>query len=578
MREAKESLLETLEKKMSLIHRLKVLTDSVTLGEGSKEVGGKLNQYMSEVQDQFPQTAKKEMEREEWKKIVNEGEKRTDLLMNKGALTEEEQLELNTRLEDNGLFRKKLRILENDPDLTFLMNLRAVTESLKSKFSFIANHCGTKEDAIERLDEVLKTPLPAGSIQKLTIKPFDVTAVLKSEHFKELNRRNKNSGAFHVSGSPFSVIRENKNPLITELSARHEGIHNLFEGISKVPPYPSEKIKKLLPNSIRRLTLIKETRAPESILKNEKEIITQSLPHIFTDDLHEEMVADIDKVEAGFPFTTAASEVKRMEDYIDSYVKDISDEEARSLCLKMKENIRKKFERSSGIMETSLSIADEKTDKSQEVHGLFAMLKPSKFHHVKTYLGTLLGEETVKGFFALHEISSRKMISPLLLEAVHAIREKLNEEQRTDLLLELSKAKDIQGIETLEEARVFIQKARELLPHHVLKHFFSKFEKELKENFFTNLLNQDIKKDFHSLPEVMKTLNEKEKDLFKKALENYFALGFAHERIEEGNMLTSESLSSYGFWQTLKDLNLQRIVQKGLKKFEKNTQNENTPT
>lgn len=349
----------------------------------------------------------------------------------------------------------KLNALYSDEKIQFLGVLSEGVAMLKKKYDGIKGIGG--DEAVKNLLE--KTLFPEGenklerkSIKDIKVSAFGVDVIVEKEYFKILinikeseKDIKRNIKAFHQPDSFFSIYSEEKD---IEDSRRHERVHNILKGFFPPIMYPLFLIKNRFflldkPGDIEQIEQIKQT-------------ILSFSPSECVNLLHEEMFANIERIEGCLfsdssisfineerrkGFGTAGNEIFYIENFLGERFEKEHDKEIKKFCVEFSEKIDKKFNEVASVMRRVLFIGNKlELEKQFMVHSFLAMLKPTKFHHIETYLKSQCGKERYEGYVSIYGILFEETISlkekglRSLLAIKKEIPENLKEQLREKIL------------------------------------------------------------------------------------------------------------------------------------------------
>lgn len=401
----KEFIFEKLEKKIIIIKYIKQLIDQTNAVEEIADVNKRFDEYLEEVFSQYPEA----YERKEkidilWEKAHTTHERLEVFSETEENFSKEEEAEIADLKKAQDKLFAEIDILKKDEEVFFLASLQNGIALLEEKFSSLRKM--EESDALlmaelekalfSTNDDAVGSRLDQRMIKHMVIDKFDTRVVFDKKYFtNQLAQKDKYVAGLHYGETPFIAIREDANtPLIME----HEKIHNILDGFFPKNYAPSRLLKMYLENSSSSAEHSKQT-IKQSI---EQEKIFTITPQALIDNLHEEMIADLDRVEAHLlndgivEFSTAQAEIYDMKEILTVISRSSDDENVQKHCLFLKEGVEKAFACAARLMREALFIS-QNLGNEVEVHALLVLLKPSKWHHIKSY------------FASRHEISPHEV-------------------------------------------------------------------------------------------------------------------------------------------------------------------------
>lgn len=552
VREAEEAILEKLEKKIAAVRRIKELIDTTRSDESPEEVAKIFYGYLDEVFSYDPEAYQTLPEAKE--------------------------------IGENG-------------DARFLRALREGCASLIRKFEYRKEIQNNREKLFERLETSLfskekrKRKVRRDKIKDIRFDPFAVNIIFNATYFSRLRKEAFNWWGFHIHGTPFNIIRALAKEQNLSSTIEHEKIHNFLEGfLPSVEIYPSKRLASVLIN-IPKLRLI---GAPQTVIEKEKELLFKLSSSSLVNQLHEEMIADIDGVDtfslvpffkeelfeerkrANIGFATAAREMEKMTSLLEAGSED-KDETVRAFCHTLNTQINERFNRAAQIMRKLLFVS-HKLGSELEVRALLTLLEPTKFHHIDHYLTSSYGKEAYRGFASLYEIILDQPISLSRLQNILSVTDRLSSRDKRMLKGQLQDFRfayqdipqfNLRGLEDMRQYNSAIETLSSKLD--ISPGFSKEFQENMMEIFFWDRFKQGLPSNFQDLPEFIGKLNEEERRVFGKALEHYFGGDFLKwdlKEIYEGEEVTSGFIKSLPLWNVLADLKLDAVAQKGLDAYE----------
>lgn len=391
-------ILFDLEKKVKIINSLSELISKVENGHVSFKA---ISDFLNDRYKEEPETYKKLLE---YYALVREYQQLAERL--KLDLVNLEPRELREKVKS---IIEKLNVFRLDEDLELFFVLSKGAEVLKNKYDLIKRMGEDDEIVKDFLEKTLfpkeKNKLERNRIKNIKISAFGIDVIVEKDYEKILynwdedeDKDNKketiNLKAFHLTGSPFSIYKEGEKNI--KKIRKHESVHNILEGF--FPPlvaYPSSLIEN-------KFSLLDEQGGSEKI----KQAILSFSPSRCVDLLHEEMFASIEIIEDLLSdppnpptnsehrkgFGTAGNEIYLITNFLKERAKEESDEEIKIFCAEFSKKINEKFDKAVSIMRRVLFIGN-KLGMEFTTHSLLTMMKPTKFHHIETYLKSQCGKE-----------------------------------------------------------------------------------------------------------------------------------------------------------------------------------------
>lgn len=612
----RKDVFEILDRKINFIKGIKKLIDGIELNEDVNVVETKIRRYLEQMLPQnievFQGLAK-----------IEELEKELDTVINRlNDLTNKEKTSFTKSKEFNDLELRRDELLKNidslkikyGPDFEFLDAVRSGLNLLIRKFRFIQKIKDDNERIIEELNKDLfgeedaeegengeGEKIDKNTVKKIIVSPFSINVILEKKFFNNVikvikEKEGPDTVGFHLAGSPFNVIMDDENQDILSETINHENIHNLTEGFLSLNRSPLGIIE----SALERADKIKALNPPRMIMeiaeRYKKEVMRAPII-FFIDQLHGEIIADIERVERfefliknlyltrGIEkkrryvgFTTAQNEIIGIKKLLIKAIMTDTDIEIRENCNRLLRGIDKAFDRAITYMRKALFIS-RYINYQLEVHSLIALLKPSKFRHIERYLKYRCGNTLYEGWSSFYRFLSEFDASLNTMKAIASIKDNLPERERSLLKEELESVQDF--FIFAEEAKLedgSIDDIRNYIDiiesFDSILHFEQKFLENFKEgilwSFFFFFLEKDIKNNFINLPDFVNNLTPDEKKVFNKTLESYFLDGLAHDDLRDIYEIEIDQslIKSLPLWDILVKLKLDKIVQNGLDRFE----------
>lgn len=390
------------------------------------------------------------------------------LIREYGQLKEKSEHDLGLKEKAESIL-EKINALRSDSNIEFFEALSDGVAVLKNKYDGIKGMDKGDETVKNLLEKTLfpegENKLERDSIKYIKVSAFGIDVTVEKDYFKILIKKDegdekKNTKAFHQPGSFFSIYSYGEEKDMED-SRRHERVHNILEGF--FPPliaYPSFFIKN-------GFSLLDEYGDIEQI----KQTILSFSPSECVNMLHEEMFANIERIEENLfsdppisfigkerrkGFGTAGNEIYLITNFLKKRLVEECDEEIRKFCAEFSEKIDEKFDEAASIMRRVLFIGNELKLEFM-VHSLLAMIKPTKFHHIETYLKSQCGKERYTEYLLIYGLLFEETI-------------------------------------TLEELKSLLE-TKEGIPDHLKKRLREKILKNKDEFELSFTLNEDYKKE-----------------------------------------------------------------------------------
>ena len=638
--EVKKRILEGLNQKIEIIEELKRIINGVRLEENLETVSQRFNQYIEQVLLKYPHANKPLKEIKEFRMEIDKIETRLKELDSRkekfSSAEQEEYFNLSEKLIE--LFDKidSLKIY-NKEDVIFLDNLLNGINHLIKNFSLIQKIRGDEERIIKEANKALfldfdnefdhenEEGIDKDKIKDIIINPFNITIILEEEYFEILNQKinidkGENILGFHPIGI-FNIVKWNKNSKDLSFIIQHENFHSLLEGFLPFEPSPFAELK----NALENVDILKKLNVSPSIIEDaeqrKRRVLNYTVSDII-DRLHEELLADIDSIEyftihgdlhqvklladmdivERFEFllgefykkgierkykgiNTAKMEILDIKRLLEEAMKNETDTDILKQMRQLYMGIDKAFNRVIVFMNKFLFISHYTKDTSK-IHDLFVILKPSKFHHIETYLRYCYGDIVYEGWEALYKLLLEENFSLDTIKALINIKENIPKREAAllkyhfehiDNFAEWTEKIGLKGcpLERVREYLITLELLNSIL--NIDSEKLKEFKRNVLWNFFFFYISESIKENFHTLPDLVNRLDFDERKTFEDAMESYFGDGFIYYDLENiyGKAVYSytkesqEFVKSLPIWKELVKLNLDNIAQCGLSRYEK---------
>lgn len=587
-REDKEKIIDEMALRVQIVKEIKALISSITIETAQAELEANFQQYWEKLAIPYPETYRKfrEFVKSE-EELESLGLKRSTLEEKKRTESEEEELK-QLVIREEVLSDLMLTQLEQDSYLEMLHRIKRGFSSLLVKFRSVQEVKDNRERLMEQMEGALfergeeKRILDREKISHIIVNPFNIQAVVESEYFNALNEEALNLAGFHIRETPFIMLRDSKESLGMAHAAEHEETHNFADGFLYEFVYPSLTLERY----IKELHEANESGDGEQVRDKKEDFLALSSDN-FTNELHEEMLADVDKVEAlrfrpflmkrpindrpDIGFATARNEVAKMAVLLEKEREVNEDPEIKAFCMTLQERVIDKFSNAAEKMRRILVAAHVLGQEAPEdVHALLVLFEPRKFHHIESFLKAQYGEKTIRRIFTLYEMISDGLPLPALQRLLH-LKEHLTDKER-----ELIST----GIQEFRQPYVTFHDFQEMRNYRrsmrrVLREF------NLEENpilgkitgyFFLGYLSQAVKNDFGNIPDLLREFTPAERKIFEYTLERWFATPTYIKSLESVygvENITQESLTTFPIWNTLVSLGLDGFAQNGIAQYQK---------
>lgn len=298
-----------------------------------------------------------------------------------------------------------------DPEGEFVKNVISTFRTLRYKHARVKTITQSQSGKMHELRVLLHDALVSTDVVEETqVHPFEITYVVQDDYFK--NRAQlKNLAGLHFTGTPLSLVRSfgdqdfGQNTAfrkrVVESTARHESMHNVLDGAGGIGSHESEE--QLFISSIGR------DRGKHSTL--DVASIEQIDPDVLLDNLHNELIANLEGIEV-LPMTfLKQDEEQRFQSYLSSVLgstRPVVETYYQALQINRPEEalaFRKKVVDSIDHLTRAYHMAWEidyqkspfswgrNFDTVNAMHALAMVLPPSKYRHMPRYLEHAYPEE-----------------------------------------------------------------------------------------------------------------------------------------------------------------------------------------
>ncbi|MBI2459808.1 MAG: hypothetical protein HYV53_04685 [Parcubacteria group bacterium] len=488
----KENILENLKNKVDAVKQIKDIIETSSLEDSPGEVSKRFENFKTDIFARYPNAL-------EFLNQIKNIEERIDNIERKIILEldpDDNEPEIQIFEEEQSkLFRQIDSIKKaGADDLDFLQRIDKGVNALEKKFLYVRNNQGNKPEIIAQFGKSVGSSenLDQTKVESIIIGPFSITIILEKNYYKKLISNEKTG--MHINKTVFNVIKHSDSRTVSMI-ARHENIHNLLDGFSGDIRYPSQKFQIDLQGLL----------SPKGSDLNEKEKdILESTPNGVVDELRDELLADVGEIEANCmkPFysnkkrayvgiNSALSEVEKinslMKNFPGSY---FPNEKIKKYFIKFVSALNMKFDYTAQLMRQALFVAN-RTETLEEIHSLLLLLKPSKYHHIQSYLSHFHPEKTneYEGFSSLYEAFNSHLY-PELVKKIVLIKDKLQNPEK-ELLATMIKNFDFSlvqkfNLESYEKVQSYLKDMRELantisVDQQSIRYFLKSFMQNLQQ-------------------------------------------------------------------------------------------------
>lgn len=436
-REEKEQhLLGRLEQKVEAVKTLKSLMERLTFDVTQQSLVEKLHDFYDEVKGKYPHLAEKLQQLTGLRQAIEgiqadlmnvyrtHGEEKIDALMKEAAVHGFDRMKIkdveivtaiNDFQEEHEQYLVEIESLEEDQDLRFLTSLQYGIDHLVKKFQQIK---AMKDDVIEvdtyctdllhviprDRDEFMR------GIEDIEYSPLCVTIFMEAKTYEKFV--GKDTSGVHMGRSPINIVKESGDEVDIAETVEHESIHAFVDEF--LPPitsrdkYETDYWMKTL--KIRVETLDELLAGDHNVGKSDD--LTIQIPYFgtvanFIDSLHEEMIADLDRIEQLnifadssretllTTFTTAKSRSYQVMLALQELRKHAVHPLLKEKLQKLFEDIAWRLQKAASQMNHALLIGSE-LGSQMDVEALLVLLQPTQYYHLQRYLKHLHGKEAVK--------------------------------------------------------------------------------------------------------------------------------------------------------------------------------------
>jgi len=593
-REDREVLMDEIALKVKIVKEVKALISSITIETAQADVETKFQEYWEKLATPYPETYRKFREfAENEEELESLGLKRSTMEGKERNESEEEELK-QLVIREEVLSDLMVEQLEEDRYLETLRRIKRGLSSLLLKFRSVQEVKDDREKLMEQIENALfgkgkeKRILDRDKISRITINPFNIQAVVESEYFNTLNENGPRLGGFHISETPFIIICDSKDSLGIKRVQKHEEVHNFSDGFLYEFVYPSH----ILETYINELHEAYGSGDDERMCDKKEDFLALSSDNL-TNELHEEMLADVDKVEAlrflpflkrrpinerpDIGFSTARNEVAKMAVLLAKEREASEDLEIKEFCLTLQERVIDKFSNAAEKMRRILLAAHLLGQEAPEdVHALLVLFEPRKFHHIESFLKAQYGEKTVRRIFTLCEMISDGFPLPALQRLLR-LKEHLTDQERELISKGIQEFRQpYVAFHDLREMREYRRSMRSVLREFTIEE--NPILARITGYFFLDYLSQAVKNDFGNVPDLLRELTPAERQIFEYTLERWFAIPTCIKSLEGVygiENITQESLATLPIWNTLVASGLNNLAQKGIAQYQRKNHEKN---
>lgn len=596
-----ERLYEILREKVEFVKGLETLMDSITSDEAPNRVEQKLRDYFDVLTRSSPLLYER---LQEYNRLHEEAlgvyEERISRFETTGMDKEPRASELFDALVR---FRK-----EGGADMQFFISVYNGIKHLIEHNALIYRIKDDHNKIAQAVNECIQNDftLTPDHITEVSIKPFAINIRVNEEALAQLHDRGAEGGhilGFHEHNSPFNLIGENAD----KATEPHEEIHAKLDGFALLNSPPSRTVQSVLSPSSNFLS--QRAREDEEIQKKNR-LLSLSAREL-VDKTHGELLADLDMIENLLPRTmisTARTEVELCVTILRRKTAD-EDQQVAAKCRELARTMLQQFSRATEEMELALFVGN-RAGRTYDTHALLSLLSPSKFKRINRYLQRDLGSEfdglsrayaMIRGDYTDFPSSAVGRLlgvvatptdhmdfSPKALERVIAIAVKLSETDKQRIKMRIENIFETEGDAFYLKNAGIRDVPLEQLRYYadVFKTFyealdFSEEEREMMlEQLFSNsfylFIEQNAWKQPTKLADRFQELNEREKAIFRDALEHYFSDGLAGDDLPEPWDSFEELIvmaRKYPLWTIAERAGFLADIERGLEELHKMLEN-----
>lgn len=414
-KEKAESLYAKLERKIGLVNDLWEMAEALPIpeaGDSEEIIKREKNQFkafLESVERGLPEVPPKLKKYAEIKKQI-QNLKKYSLLQPPDLKETKEQTD---QFEQIKQLRLNLEEILNDDDVAFIFGLRnAIKNALvvRQKIRNILKELGPITNP-SSYDELLtgKYEKLRGAIIEIIPKNFSLNLIIEKTAFEKILK--STAYGLHPRHQVWNLIKEYEPETLEERLAvalfakgglagfepprfketlEHENFHVFIEGFKSgaFSKFKQSEILEPIEKSVKRLLGLKQAKAPDSVISDEKRLLEKKLKKIKTiaDQDRVELIAEIVSVPHGsrgeqFPGHTFARDLSDFRAKLeelgkqDEDVKKIIDEIIPYVDI---EEIRKKMRRLYAKVRADIP------EKLRDLDIAFILLPFSKIHHIET--------------------------------------------------------------------------------------------------------------------------------------------------------------------------------------------------
>lgn len=297
----REALLEELDRNLGLVLELQTIVDQEMFASTPDEARRRLGEFRDALWADEP--AEVIQLWDEWKQLASRLQELndSDKAQKKEDMTEEQYQQFVHNEEEGDKIVERLREIEHDDRLTYLLSLDQLTTSLEDKATQVSSY---RQDRKLLLQEA-KVSLGRESIDKLSFAGINFNRSVKQVFFDTFGVTlvadqgfiefvHKGSHGFHQAHTPFSFAADRGEE--TKHTIEHERSHNIVDA-SVTNGRPGSSIV----SRYKRIQRYKETGAPTVLIQTEQRTLLERLRqpgHITIDQLHDELLAEFPELRA----------------------------------------------------------------------------------------------------------------------------------------------------------------------------------------------------------------------------------------------------------------------------------------
>ncbi|MFO0780459.1 MAG: hypothetical protein U0519_00995 [Candidatus Gracilibacteria bacterium] len=453
----RQQLLARLAAKVETIKKIRELMNGMTLEQSEHDVQKKLQTLYDEVKKQYPAKVdavrrlmelehidlQLEYELEELEKT--HGKEKIDAITKEIEAHGKEHmkirdLEVVTRVrdihEEREVNRYEAEELMKDDDIYFMNSLVNGMQQITSRFTVIKEQRENRRTVVESVARHLgldatKIPELDRAITDIDCKPICINVSINPEYYEQ--SVNKDTAGLHFVGTTINLIKDVPDQLEYHETVNHEEIHAFVDGF--LPPDAGDKNYKteFWVDTLKARVEALNGMMEQGIPVDGEALLSREIPYFgnlaaFIDSLHEEMVADLDRIHTLNPyanidekafgeellktFTTARKRTWNVLLALQQLEKESASHPDLKKSIKtLYREILSRLQKATYLMSHELTIASM-TGKRTDIEALLVLLKPSQYHHLRRYLQHVLGKEKYEKTDAmLRETFSRKSVA-----------------------------------------------------------------------------------------------------------------------------------------------------------------------